>query len=70
MSRKKLKSLLHCPECGSNDLSTKETDRGLTYMTEDVTCGNCGYSWKEKYTLILEEIVLEARSGRMVEDTE
>ena len=56
MITKKPEHRVRCPNCDSNELSTRVTDRDLSYMTEEVTCDTCGYSWIERYTLILEEI--------------
>ena len=43
---------VHCPDCGSTEITTgrMQTDIGIAW--QDCTCDDCGTEWTDQYKLI------------------
>lgn len=48
---KYLKSPNHCPKCNSKNISGGSFEADDDYAYRDVTCDDCGYEFRDIYTL-------------------
>ena len=42
----------HCPYCKSNNISGDGIDIESDYAIQEVTCYDCGRSWRDHYKLV------------------
>ena len=40
-----------CLNCGSGDIEGGSVEIDSSYATQEVSCNECGYAWKDEYTL-------------------
>ena len=46
-----LKGGIHCPYCGSSDISAGSFDGDGSQSWQHITCGDCNENWTDIYTL-------------------
>jgi len=46
-----------CPKCKSSDIEGSSFDVDDKYVTQDLTCNECGFSYRDVYTLSNVEVI-------------